>query len=108
MDFLNRYLLTILIFLPTTGAVNTSASDSFTHSNESASPGYYAVTLSDYGVRAELTATTRVGLHRYTFPAVKPAHVLVDLRSAGDRSGVPELHLVLYRAASNPASNLHG
>jgi len=53
----------------------------FNHDTEQAQPGYYAVTLSDYGVRAELTATTRVGLHRYTFPAGKPAHVLVDLRS---------------------------
>jgi predicted alpha-1,2-mannosidase len=53
----------------------------FNHESERAEPGYYAVTLSDYGVRAELTATTRVGLHRYTFPAGKPAHVLVDLRS---------------------------
>src|ERR1700722_12675210 len=54
----------------------------FSHDTEKAEPGYYAVTLSDYGVRAELTATTRVGLHRYTFPADKPAHVLVDLRSS--------------------------
>jgi len=53
----------------------------FSHDSEQAEPGYYAVTLSDYDVRAELTATTRVGLHRYTFPAGKPAHVLVDLRS---------------------------
>jgi predicted alpha-1,2-mannosidase len=53
----------------------------FSHDTEQAEPGYYAVTLSDYGVRAELTATPRVGLHRYTFPAGKPAHVLVDLRS---------------------------
>jgi len=53
----------------------------FSHSSEQAEPGYYAVTLSDYGVRAELTASTRVGFHRYTFPADKPAHVLVDLRS---------------------------
>jgi predicted alpha-1,2-mannosidase len=53
----------------------------FSHDTELAEPGYYAVTLSDYAVRAELTATTRVGLHRYTFPAGKPAHVLVDLRS---------------------------
>jgi predicted alpha-1,2-mannosidase len=53
----------------------------FSHDTEQAQPGYYAVTLSDYGVRAELTATARVGLHRYTFPAGKPAHVLVDLRS---------------------------
>ena len=54
----------------------------FSHDTEKAEAGYYAVTLSDYGVRAELTATTRVGLHRYTFPADKPAHVLVDLRSS--------------------------
>jgi len=53
----------------------------FSHDTEQAQPGYYAVTLSDYGVRAELTASMRVGLHRYTFPAGKPAHVLVDLRS---------------------------
>ena len=54
----------------------------FSHDTERAEPGYYAVTLSDYGVRAELTSTTRVGLHRYTFPAGKPAHILVDLRSS--------------------------
>jgi len=53
----------------------------FSHSSEVAHPGYYAVTLEDYGVRAELTATTRVGLHRYTFPAGRPAHLLLDLRS---------------------------
>jgi len=53
----------------------------FSHDTEQAQPGYYAATLSDYGLRAELTASTRVGLHRYTFPAGKPAHVLVDLRS---------------------------
>jgi predicted alpha-1,2-mannosidase len=54
----------------------------FSHDTERAEPGYYAVTLSDYGVRAELTATTRVGLHRYQFPADKPAHILIDLRSS--------------------------
>jgi predicted alpha-1,2-mannosidase len=53
----------------------------FSHATEQAEPGYYAVTMADYGVRAELTASTRVGFHRYTFPADKPAHVLVDLRS---------------------------
>ena len=54
----------------------------FSHDSEKAEPGYYAVTLDDYGVRAEFTATTRSGYHRYTFPAGKPAHVLVDLRHA--------------------------
>ena len=38
------------------------------HATEQASPGYYVVTLKDNGVRAELTATARVGVHRYTFP----------------------------------------
>lgn len=54
----------------------------FSHETEQAQPGYYAVTLDDYGVRAELTATARVGVHRYTFPEGKPAHVLVDLRTS--------------------------
>lgn len=54
----------------------------FSHDSEQAKPGYYAVTLSDYGVRAELTATARVGVHRYAFPQGKPAHVLVDLRTS--------------------------
>lgn len=52
----------------------------FDHSTERAEAGYYAVTLADYAVRAELTAGARVGWHRYTFPAGKPAHLLLDLR----------------------------
>jgi len=55
----------------------------FSHDTEQAQPGYYAVTLSDYGVRAELTATPRVGLHRYTFPAGSPAHRSSSSRAKG-------------------------
>ncbi len=54
----------------------------FSHDKEHAEPGYYAVDLLDYGIHAELTATPRVGVHRYTYPAGKPASVLVDLRSS--------------------------
>jgi predicted alpha-1,2-mannosidase len=54
----------------------------FNHRQEHAEPGYYAVDLLDYGIHAELTATSRVGVHRYSYPAGKPAHVLVDLRSS--------------------------
>jgi predicted alpha-1,2-mannosidase len=54
----------------------------FSHQTEIAQPGYYAVSLADYGVRAELTATVRAGVHRYTFPAGRPAHLLLDLRSS--------------------------
>lgn len=52
----------------------------FDHATEVEQPGYYAVTLADEGVRAELTASRRVGWHRYTFPVGKPAHLLLDLR----------------------------
>ncbi|MDE2315825.1 MAG: GH92 family glycosyl hydrolase [Xanthomonadaceae bacterium] len=52
----------------------------FSHASEVEQAGYYAVTLSDYGIRAELTASMRVGWHRYTFPKDKPAHLLFDLR----------------------------
>ena len=51
----------------------------FSHESESASPGYYAVTLDDTGVRAELTATPRTGVHRYTFPENADGHVVLDL-----------------------------
>lgn len=54
----------------------------FSHSSEVAHPGYYAVTLSDDHVRAEMTAGTRVGVHRYTFPADQAAHLILDLRSS--------------------------
>jgi predicted alpha-1,2-mannosidase len=54
----------------------------FSHDSEKASPGYYAVTLADSGIRAELTAGPRVGIHRYSFPAGQPAHLLLDLRSS--------------------------
>ncbi|MCE9635178.1 MAG: GH92 family glycosyl hydrolase [Planctomycetes bacterium] len=57
----------------------------FSHANETASPGYYSVVLDDSGVKAEMTATTRVGVHRYTFPAgTKDANVVIDLRHRDD------------------------
>jgi len=52
---------------------------SFRHETESASPGYYRVFLDEPGVLAELTATTRVGVHRYTFPRTDSAHIILDL-----------------------------
>lgn len=58
----------------------------FSHDNETARPGYYAVTL-DNGVKVELGATERVGYHRYFFPADAPAHIIIDLKEGiNDRS----------------------
>jgi predicted alpha-1,2-mannosidase len=54
-------------------------SSAFRHDEEIATPGYYAVTLRDHAIRAELTTTLRVGMHRYGLPAGRPAHVILDL-----------------------------
>ncbi|TRX60155.1 glycoside hydrolase family 92 protein [Fulvivirga sp. M361] len=81
-------LLDILL-MPSTGAIQTEPGtkkdpDSgyrsrFTHENESASPGYYSVHLEDYNIEAELTASKRVGFHKYTFPQSENANILIDL-----------------------------
>ncbi len=54
----------------------------FRHADEKAEPGYYAVTLDDYKVRAELTTSARVGVHRYAFPKGTDAKVLLDMRTS--------------------------
>ena len=59
-------------------SVNGYASK-FSHSNEKAEPGYYSVKLDDDGILAEMTATKRVGLHRYTFPSSTDVSVILDL-----------------------------
>ena len=46
-------------------------------------PGYYSVPLERYGITAELTATSRVGFHRYTFPETEDARILFDLENGG-------------------------
>ncbi len=50
-------------------------------SEESASPGYYTVRLTRPDVKAELTATRLVAFHRYTFPASKLSHLLIEASS---------------------------
>ncbi|RYZ26332.1 MAG: glycoside hydrolase family 92 protein [Chitinophagaceae bacterium] len=52
----------------------------FSHKNESVKPGYYSVLLDRYKIKAELTASERVGLHRYTFPATDNAQIIFDLK----------------------------
>ncbi len=51
----------------------------FSKETERASPGYYRVMLSDHGIQAEMTATTRCGFHKYTFPASDEAVIITDL-----------------------------
>ena len=74
----------------------------FSHKNEVAFPGYYAVKLPEQGILAELTASARVGIHRYTFFKDEVPHILIDVsnglghaRSAdGEVNIYPEKHEV--------------
>lgn len=64
-----------LLLMPTTTDEVWSAVD---HSKETARPGYYSLRLSS-GILAELTATTRAGIHRYTYPAGSRQRLYIDL-----------------------------
>lgn len=58
----------------------------FDHATEIAEPGYYAVTLKDNDIRAEMTVSQRVGLHRYTFQDGESPYILFDLyHGLGDK-----------------------
>jgi predicted alpha-1,2-mannosidase len=51
----------------------------FSHEEERTVPGYYSVILRDYQIHAELSATARAGIHRYTFPLSNTTHFILDL-----------------------------
>lgn len=51
----------------------------FSHDNESAEPAFYKVKLDDHNILAEMTASTRVGFHQYTFPKSDKSHIILDL-----------------------------
>lgn len=59
----------------------------FDKDSETAHPGYYSVLLKDYQVKTELTATTRVGFQRYTFPASRSSHILLNIGNRQGESG---------------------
>lgn len=69
--------------LPTTGVFKgqlgpDNYGSSYSHQQEIARPGYHKVVLKDYGVTAELSSTTRVGFHKYTYPKSSASHILFD------------------------------
>ena len=78
-----------ILLMPTTGELKTEPGDKtkpgsgyrskFDHKNEHAEAGYYSVLLDDYNVKAELTATLRAGLHKYTFPESGNSHIIIDV-----------------------------
>ncbi|MGK6351009.1 GH92 family glycosyl hydrolase [Parapedobacter sp. DT-150] len=73
-----------LLIMPTTGQIDPTAGPEgwkshFTHENEQAEAGYHQVYLDDYRLNVELTSTTRVGFHRYTFDEQGEVRILVYL-----------------------------
>jgi predicted alpha-1,2-mannosidase len=77
-----------ILVMPTVGKINmlpgseekpeTGYRSTFSHERETASPGYYSVILDSYGIKAELTASPRVGFHKYTFPKSEESNVIID------------------------------
>lgn len=81
-DFLIMPTTGELILEPGNRSENIAGYNSlFSPDTEVASPGYYKVTLDDYGIIAEMTASERVGFHKYTFPDTDSAHIILDLIS---------------------------
>ncbi|MEA2499825.1 MAG: hypothetical protein QOH26_2230, partial [Actinomycetota bacterium] len=77
-----------LPFMPSVGPVLSSDPRSwmskFDHATEEAEAGYYKVLLERGGITAELTAGTRVGMHRYTFPPSPQSNVILDVGRSND------------------------
>ena len=87
-----------IVLMPTTGSLKTipgAVDDStgmgyrsrFDRADEIATAGYYSVLLKDYSIRAELTATPRVAIQRYTFPAGEDSRILFDIGNRQGESG---------------------
>ncbi len=74
-------LIDIALF-PTT---SNATSSRFSHHDEAASPGFYRVHLADEGIDAELTATTRTGVHRYTYPQGAQRNIILDLDHSANK-----------------------
>lgn len=92
-----------VLLMPTVGKQTYQTTDSqsqqlpyasaFSHENESAEPGYYSVFLNRYQVKAELSASKRGAIHRYTFPASKESGFIIDLDYSLQRQTNSEMEI---------------
>ncbi len=86
-----------VFFTGTTGPVLTQLTDfesPYSHDQESAAPGYYQVNLLRWGINAELTATNRTGLAQFSFPAGKPANILVPISHTLNDTAASNVYIV--------------
>lgn len=111
---LHEFQIGGIVTMPTTGALKTVPGtlekpetgyrSTFDKTTEEATPGFYGVTLADYGVKVELTATQRVGYHRYTYPQADTARILFDIgHPQGESAKVVDTQ-IKYDAATNSIS----
>lgn len=95
---LHEFQIGGIVLMPTTGPLKTipgAVDDStgigyrsrFDRTDEIATAGYYSVLLKDYSIRAELTATPRVAIQRYTFPVGEDSRILFDIGNRQGESG---------------------
>ncbi len=104
------------MFMPFTGGVDISVKDAaknyrspFSHKDEKASPGYYRVLLKKYGITAELTATKRVGVHKYSFPESEGNGIIFDLtHGISDRPDSLFLKIIDDRTIAGMRKSLGG
>ena len=71
-----------IMLMPTMGEPsldNKVYASNFSHANEKASAGYYAVKLDKHNIDVRLTTSTRVGFHEYTFNQAGQANIILDL-----------------------------
>lgn len=86
-----------VFFAATTGPVVTQVSDiqtPYSHKREVAQAGYYGVDLLQWDIHAELTATERTGVARFTFPAGKAANIVVPISHTLNETAGAEIHVV--------------
>ncbi|MEZ4920365.1 MAG: GH92 family glycosyl hydrolase [Saprospiraceae bacterium] len=103
-----------ILVMPYTGKGWLNPEDyasSFDKKNEHAEAGYYSVLLDRNNIQAELTATERVGVHRYTFPdATEIGHIMFDLRhrdlvQESSMTATSDREVVGYRLSTSWAEN---
>ncbi len=96
-DLLDILVMPVKEWVPIDGVYqgrwDRPARSRFSHEREEASPGYYDVQLEDQEIRAELTASPRVGMHRYTFPATEEPALFLDLGYAVNWDAPVQTHL---------------
>ncbi len=81
---LHAWQLSGIPVMPTVGEFkghlgNEAYKSSFSHDDEEVKPGYHSVLLKDYNIKVELTSTTRVGFHKYTYPKDSAKFVIFDV-----------------------------